>query len=233
MTRPHDTPDYSPTVAPIGGPAAAPTSEVALARILVDADYLASGTGALYRSAPYRHHFPVHRCEPGFPMLVRSILAQQVSNAAAAAMWRRLCAHLDPVSPNAFLALDIATLNRCGFSRQKRAYARGIAEAICEGRLDLQTIDAMPDDSAIDALCELKGIGPWSAECYLIFGLSRRDRLPAGDLALQTGWQRMTGRSGRATPQELMAAAEAWRPRRSAAAFLLWAYYIGSAGTAD
>lgn len=209
------------------------TADGALARIVADAEHLAASDGLMREAARHLHHFTIHRRERGFAMLVRSILAQQVSNAAATAMWRRLCAHIDPVLPETFLALDPATLRRCGFSRQKQGYARGIAEAIRDGRLDTTAIDAMTDDSAIDALCALKGIGRWSAECYLLFGLSRRDRFPTGDLALQIGWQRLTRRPKRPTPQELEAAAEAWRPRRSAAAFLLWAYYIGTTGSAD
>lgn len=196
--------------------------------VVADADELAASDPFLRQAAPYLDHFPIHRRERGFPMLIRSILAQQVSNAAATAMWNRLSGLLDPVAPVGLLALGDDSLRACGFSRQKTGYARAIAEAVRDGRFDIGAVDAMADESAIEALCSLKGIGRWSAECYLLFGLSRRDRFPAGDLALQIGWQRLAGLPKRPSPDALLTAAEAWRPRRTAAAFLLWGYYIGT-----
>src|SRR3954447_14756330 len=121
----------------------------------------------------------------GFPTLLHIILEQQVSIDAAASMHRRLAGICRPLAPENFLALDDETLRRCGFSRQKMGYARGLAEAVAGGRLDFAALAATPDDAARATLVALKGIGQWSAEIYLIFALGRADIWPAGDLGLQ------------------------------------------------
>ena len=165
---------------------------------------------------------------PGFATLLRIILEQQVSTAVAAAMWRRLGETLGAVTPAGFLALDDAVLKRCGFSRQKTAYGRALAEALDTGRFDLDAVAHLPDDAALEALCALKGVGRWSAENYLLWALGRRDVLPAQDLALMVGWQWLTGRDERPTAAALRADAEAWRPRRTAASFLIWHHYLAT-----
>src|SRR5581483_7985338 len=121
----------------------------------------------------------------GFPTLLHIILEQQVSIDAAAAMHRRLAGLCQPLAPREFLTLDDDTLRRCGFSRQKMGYARGLAEAVASGRLDFGALAGASDEDAFAALTGLKGIGRWSAEIYLIFALGRPDIWPAADLGLQ------------------------------------------------
>src|SRR5713226_6860959 len=121
----------------------------------------------------------------GFATLLHIILEQQVSIDAAAAMHRRLAGICEPLMPETFLALDDATLRRCGFSRQKMDYARRLAAAVASGEFDFVRLADSDDALALTALIGLKGIGRWSAEIYLIFALGRPDVWPAGDLGLQ------------------------------------------------
>jgi DNA-3-methyladenine glycosylase II len=163
--------------------------------------------------------------KPGFATLLRVIVGQQLSTRAAAAIWQRLedagAAH----EPSAFLACDDAALRAFGLSRQKISYGRGLAEAIAGGALDLRRVHRMADDEAIATLVALRGIGVWSAECYLLFALGRPDIMPADDLALAIAAGRMVGDGARLKPAALRAMAEPWRPWRSAAARLLWHAY--------
>jgi DNA-3-methyladenine glycosylase II len=168
---------------------------------------------------------PVLRTPAGFPGLLRIILEQQVSVQAAESMWRKLCAAIDPVTPEALLTLDEATVRTCGFSRQKMAYGRGLALDVAEGRLDIAAVHAMPDDEALDTLVKVKGIGRWSVEIYLMLVLGRPDVWPVDDLALALGMQWLLGRDQRPPRAELVALAEPWRPYRTTAAHLVWNYY--------
>ena len=161
----------------------------------------------------------------GYATLLRTILGQQVSYLAADAMWRKFAAAAgDPESPGALLALDDAALRGAGFSRQKAAYARGLAEAVASGAL---SFDALPadDEAAIATLVALKGIGRWSAEVYLLFSEGRADVFPAGDLAVQIEMGRVMGLDARPTEKATRALAEAWRPWRGAMAAFLWHHY--------
>lgn len=182
--------------------------------------------------APFRHALkiggdrPVVLREPGFPCLIKLILEQQVSLAAAARMFEKLNATCSPLEPERFLRLADPVLKDCGFSRPKMVYARGLAEAIGDGSIDLLSIGTLPDDEAIETLCQLKGIGPWTAQNYLLWAFGRRDIFPTNDLALMIGWQWLAGLDARPTANELMDIAEAWQPRRTAAAFLIWHFYL-------
>jgi len=162
----------------------------------------------------------------GFETLLHIILEQQVSIDAAAAMFRRLNEECRPLSPAGFLRLDDATLRRCGFSRQKAAYGRGLAAAVAGGTLDFARLAATPDEAALAALVALKGIGRWSAEIYLIFALGRADVWPAADLGLQFGVAAELGLGTRLGERELRALGERWRPWRSVAACLFWQSYL-------
>jgi DNA-3-methyladenine glycosylase II len=162
----------------------------------------------------------------GFPTLLHIILEQQVSIDAAAAMHRRLVGLCRPLEPVPFLALDDDTLKRCGFSRQKTGYARGLAEAVTSGRLDFAALAATPDDEARNALVALKGIGRWSAEIYLIFALGRADIWPAGDLGLQFAVAECFGLEERPKEPALREMGERWRPWRTVAACLFWQSYL-------
>jgi DNA-3-methyladenine glycosylase II len=167
--------------------------------------------------------------DPGFGGLVHLILGQQVSIEAADAMYGTLTSVVGTVTPEAVLSLDNETMRRCGFTRMKAGYARGLAEAVLDG-LDLGVIDDMGAGDAIALLTSIRGIGVWTAECYLLFCAGRRDVFPAGDLALRVGWQEIAGMAGPPSEAELRAVAAAWAPRRSAAAHLIWDSYLRRRG---
>jgi DNA-3-methyladenine glycosylase II len=169
---------------------------------------------------------PLWQRAPGFPTLVLLILEQQVSLASARAAFVRLEAALGAVTPTAFLTLDDATLRAVGFSRQKTGYARGLAQAMVDGHFDPARLEPLDDAEVRTELTRLKGIGPWTAEIYLLMVLRRPDAWPAGDLALATAAQQVKALPGRPSPAELTALAEEWRPWRAVAARLLWHHYL-------
>jgi DNA-3-methyladenine glycosylase II len=193
----------------------------------LDDGIAALGGEAVFRAILERAGAPrFRRRANGFPTLLHIILEQQVSIDAAAAMHRRLSETCRPLAPENFLALDDATLRRCGFSRQKMEYGRGLADAVASGRLDFAALARMPDDEARAALIALKGIGRWSAEVYLIFALGRPDIWPAADLGLQLAVAECLGLGERPTERALRGIGEQWRPWRSMAACLFWQSYL-------
>ncbi len=166
----------------------------------------------------------------GFAGLVHGILAQQVSLESAAAAYGKLEAALGSVEPEAFRTLDDATLRAIGFSRPKAAYTRGLAEAITEGALDLDALSVAPDDEARRALLQMRGIGRWTADVYLLFALRRPDAWPSGDLALAIAVQELWSLPERPGWDALDAFAERWRPHRAVAARFLWHDYLSRRG---
>jgi DNA-3-methyladenine glycosylase II len=169
---------------------------------------------------------PMWNRKPGFPTLLRIILEQQVSLASARAAFDRLRAAASPLTPARFLELDDATLKAIGFSRQKTAYGRHLAQALLERRFSLAALSRMDDAAARAELLTLKGIGPWTADIYLLMALRRPDVWPSGDLALALAVQRVKRLPSRPTPDELDAIGAAWRPWRAVAARVLWHYYL-------
>ncbi len=168
------------------------------------------------------------RRQPGYATLLRTIVGQQVSVAAAAAVWARLEAALGAdCPPDAVLAASPGALRACGLSAQKQGYARSLAEEVTSGALAL---DALPggDEAAIAALTRVKGIGRWSAEIYLLFAEGRADIWPAGDLAVQAAIGGILSLPARPDERALRALAEPWRPHRGAAAIFAWHYYSAS-----
>ena len=163
--------------------------------------------------------------EPGFEALLGAIVSQQISKAAAQTVWNRLAGAADPLGPETVLALDEDALRAAGLSRQKAKYARGLAEAVITGAIDLDGLAQLPDETVAEQLVALKGIGRWSAEIYLLFALGRPDAFPADDLALMIGAQRLKRLEDRPNRTALTQIAEAWRPWRGPAALLLWHYY--------
>lgn len=162
---------------------------------------------------------------PGYETLLRTIVGQQVSIAAAGAMWTKLAAALDdPADPARLLAASDETLRGAGLSRQKSSYARSLAGLIMDGDLDLAALPE-DDEAAIAALTRIKGIGRWSAEVYLLFAEGRPDIWPAGDLAVQREVGVLLGRTERPSEKEVRALAEPWRPHRGAAAIFAWHHY--------
>lgn len=164
----------------------------------------------------------------GFASLLRAITGQQLSIASAAAIWGRLetsCTERGGITPEAFLSLADEDLRAIGFSRQKTAYARSLASCLTDGTVRLDRLGRMADEAAIEMLIQIKGIGRWTAEIYMMHAHGRPDILPADDLALMVGAQFLRDLEARPTAKELTAMAEAWRPHRTAAAHLLWHYY--------
>ena len=162
----------------------------------------------------------------GFPTLVKIVLEQQVSLASAAAAYRNLERTIGRVEPLAFLELDDATLKTIGFSRQKAGYCRGLAEAVAAGTFDLAALAAMEDERARRHLTAIRGIGPWSADAYLLFALRRPDAWPTGDRALVVSMAESLQLAEVPSYETASAMACAWSPWRSVAARMLWHAYL-------
>jgi DNA-3-methyladenine glycosylase II len=169
---------------------------------------------------------PLWAREPGFPTLVHIILEQQVSLASARAAFERLNAAVTPLAPQGFLGLDDTQLKTIGFSRQKTGYGRDLARAILGGKLDLERLAGWDDDTVRTELKQIKGIGDWTVDIYLLLALRRPDAFPPTDLALLAALQQVKNLATRPTPQEITLIAEAWRPYRAVAARLLWHFYL-------
>jgi DNA-3-methyladenine glycosylase II len=163
----------------------------------------------------------------GYAGLMKMVVEQQVSVAAAAAIWRRFDEGLGGVTAEAVLARDEAALKLYGLSAPKARYARAIAEAHIGGHVNLDRLGDLDDAAAVAALVAIKGVGRWTAETYLMFCEGRLDLFPAGDVALQEGLRLADGAATRLLEKALYQRAEAWRPYRGVAAHLLWAYYGG------
>ncbi|MEO6198728.1 MAG: DNA-3-methyladenine glycosylase 2 family protein [Sphingomicrobium sp.] len=169
--------------------------------------------------------------DPGVETLLRTIVGQQVSVAAARSMWARLIAKFgQPVDLEALQAASDEALREAGLSRQKAGYARSLAGLVLGGELDLSRLP-QDDEQAIELLTRVKGIGRWSAEIYLLFAEGRGDVFPAGDLAVQVELGRLLAHPERPSEKQVREWAEAWRPHRGAAAVLAWHSY-NSTGTA-
>jgi len=163
--------------------------------------------------------------EPGVETLLRTIVGQQVSVAAARSMWNNLVAKYgQPVDLSALFAASDEELREAGLSRQKAGYARSLADLVLTGELDLAHLPE-DDEEAIAHLIKIKGIGRWSAEIYLLFAEGRGDVWPAGDLAVQIEIGKLLGLDERPSEKQLRELAEAWRPHRGAAAVLAWHSY--------
>lgn len=163
----------------------------------------------------------------GFPGLLRAICAQLVSNEAAFAIWRRVASLPGATTPEGFLALDPERVGiEGGLTRQKVRHARALAEAILSGALRLDALEGMPDEAAITHLCQVKGIGRWTAEVHLLFSHERPDVFPSGDLALQAAAAHLAGLAARPDARAMAAMAAEWAPHRSVAARLLWHHWL-------
>ena len=163
--------------------------------------------------------------ERGYGTMLRTIVGQQVSVAAAASMWRKLEAHIGPeLSLERVLESDFDTLRACGLSRQKQGYIRSLCELVVTGAVDFEQLPE-DDEEAIAQLTRIKGIGRWSAEIYLLFAEGRGDIWPAGDLAVQAGLHKLLDLPERPSEKRTRELAEAWRPHRGATAILTWHCY--------
>ena len=173
-----------------------------------------------------KHGVPGPRnSERGAQTLLRTIVGQQVSVAAARSMWAKLeAAFGSPPDLHLLLAASDEELRAAGMSRQKSGYIRSLAELVISGELDLGNLP-QDDEEAIALLTKIKGIGRWSAEIYLLFAEGRADVFPAGDLAVMVELGRLMGLDDKPSEKQLRELAEAWRPYRGAAAILAWHSY--------
>jgi DNA-3-methyladenine glycosylase II len=169
---------------------------------------------------------PTLRRRPdGFAGLAAIVVSQQLSTASAKAIWERLAAALHPISPQTVRRARTAKLARAGLSAPKIRTLKAMARAVNGGDLDLAALGALPAEEAHRQLIAIHGIGPWTADIYLLFCLGHADAWPAGDLALQEAARLLLGLRARPSSRDMGPLAESWRPWRGAAACMLWTYY--------
>ncbi|MBZ9793740.1 DNA-3-methyladenine glycosylase [Rhizobium sp. 3T7] len=168
---------------------------------------------------------PLRLREPGFEGLAHVIVSQMVSRASAEAIWRRMRPVEGVLTADNYVLLHPDAWREFGLSRAKAETLSRIADAVASGRLDLLALSALPPDEALAELTALKGIGPWTAEVYLMFCGGHADVFPSGDVALQNAVAAAFGLGARPPARELASLARAWSPWRSVAARLFWAYY--------
>src|ERR1700719_173193 len=168
---------------------------------------------------------PLRRRTDGFAGLASTVVSQQLSTASAGAIWARLAAAFEPVEPQAIIKARPEKLARVGLSRPKIKALKEIARAVVRGEPDLTTLADMPAEDAHAALTAVHGIGPWTADIYLLACLGHADAWPAGDLALQEAARVAFALPDRPNAKEMLALAESWRPWRAVAARILWSYY--------
>jgi len=168
---------------------------------------------------------PLRWREPGFGGLVSTITGQQLSTSSANAIRAKLRAVIDPITPEALMAMTDEDLRACGYSSPKIRTLRAIAGAILSGELPFEALGAMSPEDAQAALVKIHGIGPWTAEVWMMFCLGTQDIFAPGDLALQEGAKLAMGLENRPTTKEMAVIATRWSPWRAVAARLIWAYY--------
>ncbi len=156
--------------------------------------------------------------------LARIIAYQQLSTKAAGTIWGRVEALLGKVTPKTVLAADIDSLRACGMSRPKISHIRSIATAVEDGSLNFRRVARKSDDEAREELVAVKGIGPWTADVYLMFCLGRWDVFPHADIGLSEAYRMISGERKRHPPKKFLKTGERWRPYRGVAAHMLWAY---------
>jgi DNA-3-methyladenine glycosylase II len=172
---------------------------------------------------------PLWARRPGFPTLVRIILEQQVSLASAQALYRRLQTASGSLRPHKLLAIGETGLRGLGVTRQKSAYLLHLAAAITQGKLSLAAVSGMSDTDARACLMQVKGIGPWTADIYLLMALRRPDVWPESDLALVSIVTEVKQLPARPRPEQLASIASGWQPYRSVAARMFWQHYLAGA----
>lgn len=209
-------------------------------RIIDTHDDLSEGTTALEAACPHMRTVlaatgqpPLRRRANGFAGLARIIVGQQLSVASASAIWGRLEEAVSPFDPDGVLRKRDSTLRRCGLSAGKISTITGIARAIKEDELDLAALARAADDDIRGQLTALKGVGPWTADIYIMFCLGRADAWAPGDLALRHAVADVTRREALPDFAEMDEIAEVWRPWRGVAARALWAYYALRRTTKD
>jgi len=171
---------------------------------------------------------PMWSRKPGFQTLVNIILEQQVSLASAKVAFENLNNYTSPLTPKNFLKIDDSELKKIGFSRQKIRYCRNIATAIMKGELKINDFLHMPDSAVRLELLKITGIGPWTADIYLLMALNRQDIWPVGDLALISAIQKLKDLPERPDNVKFESLGKLWKPWRAVAARILWHFYLSS-----
>ena len=172
---------------------------------------------------------PEWRTRPGgYAGLARIIAYQQLSTKAAGTIWGRVETLVGKVTPRSVLDADFDALRACGLSRPKIAHIRSIAQAVTDRRLNLSRVARASDADAQAELTAVSGIGPWTADVYLMFCLGRSDVFPHADIGLSEAYRMITGEADRHPPKLFMETGERWRPHRGVAAHMLWAYINAS-----
>ncbi len=203
-----------------------PPEKLTITRLAAAAQYLAKRDKELAAILKTYGPPPLWAREPGFATLVQIILEQQVSLASAASMYKRLSQNIQPFGPDRVIELGEPHLKSLGLTRQKTAYCIHLAESINSNSLNLRGLSKMDDEDAKAALMQVKGIGSWSADIYLLMVLRRPDIWPTSDLALATAVTKVKKLKQRPTTEQLFGLAERWRPFRSVAARMLWQFYL-------
>jgi DNA-3-methyladenine glycosylase II len=165
----------------------------------------------------------------GFQTLLQIILEQQVSLASAKACFDKLSRRVGNVTPESLLKSSDVELKADGFSRQKTSYARHLAEAVLENRINFDKLHSLSDADVKEELIRLKGVGEWTSDIYLLMAMLRPDVMPKGDVALHTAWHKLSG-DPRPASDEFLLIAERWKPYRSVAARFLWHFYLSEKG---
>jgi len=200
-----------------------PLTELALARAAKELARRDRHLAALFA----KHGPPPLWSRPqGFSTLIKIILEQQVSLASAASVFARLRKNVVPFRPVRMIELGEVHLKSLGLTRQKTTYCLHLAESLADKRLRLSQLSSMDDEQAKATLMEIKGLGAWSADIYLLMALRRPDIWPVNDLAIAVAVAKLRELKAKPNPIELTALAEAWRPYRSVAARMLWQYYL-------
>ena len=206
-------------------PPAPPRRLKTLAHMHEGRDWLVASCPPMARAHAVGGPFPLRLRPGGFAMLLRAIVGQQVSTAAAQAIWLKTEAVLGEVSPQRVLAAGDAELRAGGLSRAKARYARALAEHCQTGTLNFKRLPYLSDDEVREVLTAVPGIGVWTADIYLLAAMGRSDAFPVGDLALQEAARDLMGLEARPTPKAFEELSQIWRPWRGVAARMLWQYY--------
>ncbi len=188
-------------------------------------DYILEKDPDFAKALPLIQPLPDRSQPAGFPYLTKIIVEQQVSLASAEAIWRRMSTAITPFSPARLLAFTEEQLRDLGLSKQKAIYCRALAHDILSEALSLEALPDMPDERVMETLMQVKGIGRWTAEIYLLACLDRQDIWPAGDVALKTALQHLKDLPERPSVDEMDDLVAPLRPHRTLVARILWRYY--------
>ena len=209
-------------------------SELPRFAVIEHDDHVAQGVEQLIAVEPRfsrvveTHGIPsARRVKNDLPSLLKIIVEQLISLRAADSIWRRIEMQLHPFDAAEILKLEHNQLKSFGLTGAKAKCFLAICHAVHTGELNFLALHHIPDEAVLKKLMSVSGIGPWTADIYLLSALGRADAFPSGDLALQVAAQDLLGLKGRPTPKQFLALAEVWRPWRSVAARLLWSHYRG------